>query len=48
MYLRKGGSYEAFQFQVLSVDAAGLVDDVAAFFDPHFFRLAGLPLVLDA
>ena len=39
---------EAFSFQVLRVDAQGLVDDVVGWFDPHFFRLAGLPLVLDA
>lgn len=46
MYLRKGRGHEAFQFLVLSVDSRGLVDDVASFFDPHLFRLAGLPLVL--
>ena len=48
MYLRKGRDFEAFQFQVLHVDADGLVDDVVGFFDAHLFRLAGLPLVLEA
>ena len=48
MYLRKGRQYEAFQFQVLHVGADGLVDDVVGWFEPHLFRLAGLPLVLDA
>ncbi|CAA9369735.1 MAG: RNA polymerase sigma-70 factor [uncultured Nocardioides sp.] len=48
MYLRKGRDWEAFQFQVLRVDAAGKVDDVVGFFDAHLFRLAGLPLVLEA
>ncbi len=46
MYLRKGRDYEAFQFQVLHVGPTGLVDDVVGWFDPRFFRLAGLPLVL--
>lgn len=48
MYLRKGRQYEAFQFQVLRVDARGRVSDVCGWFEPHWFRLAGLPLVLDA
>ena len=48
MYLRKGRDWEAFQFQVLRVDATGKVDDVVGFFDPHLFRLAGLPPVLEA
>ncbi|MDO5698034.1 MAG: RNA polymerase subunit sigma-70 [Dermatophilus congolensis] len=48
MYLRKGDRYEAFQFQVLHVRPDGLVDDVVGWFEPHIFRLAGLPLVLDA
>lgn len=48
MYLRKGRDWEAFQFQVLRVDARGKVDDVVGFFDAHLFRLAGLPLVLEA
>lgn len=47
MYLRKGRQYEAFQFQVLHV-TDGLVDDVVGWFEPHLFRLAGLPLVLDS
>lgn len=45
MYLRKGREWEAFQFLTLHVDEDGLVDDVAGFFGPHLFRLAGLPLV---
>ena len=48
MYLRKGRDWEAFQFQVLRVDADGKVDDVVGFFDAHLFRLAGLPLVIEA
>ncbi|QCX28984.1 RNA polymerase subunit sigma-70 [Nocardioides jishulii] len=48
MYLREGRQYEAFQFQALTVSPDGLVDDVVGWLDPHFFRLAGLPLVLDA
>lgn len=48
MYLRKGRDHEAFQFQTLRVDADGLVDEVVGWFDPRFFRLAGLPLVLPA
>jgi RNA polymerase sigma-70 factor (ECF subfamily) len=48
MYLRKGRDWEAFQFQVLRVDASGRVDDVVGFFDAHLFRLAGLPLVIEA
>lgn len=47
MYLRKGTAYEAFQFQALRVDAEGRVDDVVGWFEARFFRLAGLPLVLD-
>jgi RNA polymerase sigma-70 factor (ECF subfamily) len=46
MYLRKGRDYEAFQFQVLRVDAQGRIDDVVGWFEPHLFRLAGLPTVL--
>lgn len=46
MYLRKGRVYEAFQFDVLHVGPDGLVDDVVGWFEPHLFRLAGLPLVL--
>lgn len=46
MYLRKGDSYEAFQFQVLRA-REGRIDDVVGWFDPHLFRLAGLPTVLD-
>ena len=42
MYLRKGRQWEAFQFQVLHVDADGRVDDVVGWFEPHLFRLAGL------
>lgn len=48
MYLRKGSQFEAFQFQVLHVDADGRVDDVVGWFEPHLFRLAGLPLVVDS
>lgn len=48
MYLRKGRDYEAFQFQVLHVDAEGRIDDVVGWFEPHLFRLAGLPTVLAA
>lgn len=48
MYLRKGRDHEAFQFQVLHIDEHGKVDDVVGFFEPHLFRLAGLPLVLPA
>lgn len=46
MYLLKGSEYEAFQLQALHVDANGLIDDVVGWFDPHLFRLAGLPMVL--
>lgn len=48
MYLLKGRRFEAFQFMVLHADATGRVDDVVGFFDPHLFRLAGLPLGLDS
>ncbi len=48
MYLRKGDQFEAFQFQVLHVRADGLIDDVVGWFEPHLFRLAGLPLVLES
>ncbi len=47
MYLRKGRQWEAFQLQALRVDSGGRVDDVVGWFEPHLFRLAGLPLVLD-
>lgn len=47
MYLRKGDRHEAFQLQVLRIDADGLIDDVVGFFDVELFRLAGLPLVLE-
>lgn len=43
MYLRKGTQWEAFQLQALHVSADGLVDDVVGWFEPHLFRLAGLP-----
>ncbi|AKT52117.1 RNA polymerase subunit sigma-70 [Arsenicicoccus sp. oral taxon 190] len=46
MYLRKGRDHEAFQLQVLHVDDDGLIDQVVGWFEPHWFRLAGLPLVL--
>lgn len=46
VYLRKGRQHEAFQLQVLHVDADGRIDDVVGWFEPHLFRLAGLPLVL--
>lgn len=48
MYLRKGSQWEAFQLQALRVRADGLIDDVVGWFEPHLFRLAGLPLVLDS
>lgn len=48
MYLRKGRQFEAFQIQALHVGPDGLIDDVVGWFEPHLFRLAGLPLVLDA
>lgn len=47
MYLRKGSQWEAFQLQAIHVDADGRIDDVVGWFDPHLFRLAGLPLVLE-
>lgn len=47
MYLRKGRQWEAFQLQALHVGVSGLVDDVVGWFEPHLFRLAGLPVVLD-
>lgn len=47
MYLLRGREYEAFQLQALHIDADGLIDDVVGWFDPHLFRLAGLPMVLD-
>jgi RNA polymerase sigma-70 factor (ECF subfamily) len=46
MYLRKGRDHEAFQFQVLHVGADGRIDDVVGWFEPHLFRLAGLPQVI--
>lgn len=46
MYLRKGEQWEAFQLQALQVDAQGRVADVVGWFEPHLFRLAGLPAVL--
>lgn len=46
MYLKKGRDWEAFQFQVLHVGAEGTVDGVVGWFEPHLFRLAGLPPVL--
>ncbi len=45
MYLRKGDQWEAFQFQTLEV-RDGVVVDVVGWFEPHHFRLAGLPLAL--
>lgn len=45
MYLRKGDQWEAFQFQVLQT-RDGRISDVVGWFEPHHFRLAGLPLVL--
>lgn len=45
MYLRKGTRWEAFQLQALRVSADGLVDDVVGWFEPHLFRMAGLPLL---
>ena len=47
MYLRKGSQYEAFQLQALRVGPSGRIDAVVGWFEPHFFRLAGLPLVLE-
>lgn len=46
MYLRKGDQWEAFQLQALHVDPDGRIDDVVGWFEPHLFRMAGLPLVL--
>ncbi len=48
MYLRKGRQWEAFQIMALRVDTDGRINDVVGWFEPHLFRLAGLPLVLDA
>ncbi|HKJ13014.1 MAG TPA: RNA polymerase subunit sigma-70, partial [Ornithinimicrobium sp.] len=48
MYLRKGRQWEAFQLQALHVGSEGLIDDVIGWFEPHLFRLAGLPRVLDS
>lgn len=45
MYLRKGDEWEAFQFQTLTV-RGGRIAEVVGWFEPHHFRLAGLPLVL--
>lgn len=45
MYLRKGDEWEAFQFQSLTV-RDGKIADVVGWFEPHHFRLAGLPLTL--
>ena len=45
MYLRKGEEFEAFQLQALQV-RDGKVHDVVGWFDPHLFRLAGLPMTL--
>lgn len=47
MYLRKGHQWEAFQLQALRVGADGRVSEVVGWFEPHLFRLAGLPTVLD-
>ncbi len=47
MYLRKGRQWEAFQLQALRVGADGRIDDVVGWFEPHLFRLAGLPILLD-
>ncbi|MGB7449462.1 MAG: RNA polymerase subunit sigma-70 [Ornithinimicrobium sp.] len=47
MYLLKGRQWEAFQLQALQVDDSGRIDDVVGWFEPHLFRLAGLPMVLD-
>lgn len=47
MYLRKGRQWEAFQLQALHVGPSGRVDAVVGWFEPHLFRLAGLPLVLE-
>lgn len=46
MYLRKGSQWEAFQIQALRVGSEGRIDTVVGWFEPHLFRLAGLPLVL--
>lgn len=46
MYLRRGEQWEAFQLQALEVDDAGLVSSVTGWFEPHLFRLAGLPIIL--
>ncbi len=47
MYLRNGHEWEAFQLLALQIGAGGRVDDVVGWFEPHLFRLAGLPMVLD-
>jgi RNA polymerase sigma-70 factor (ECF subfamily) len=46
MYLRKGRHWEAFQLLALRVGTQGRIDDVVGWFEPHLFRLAGLPMVL--
>lgn len=46
LYLRKGSDFEAFQFQVLDCTDDGRVGHVTGWFEPHLFRLAGLPVVL--
>lgn len=46
MYLRKGDQWEAFQLQALHVGTDGRIDDVVGWFEPHLFRMAGLPHVL--
>ena len=46
MYLRKGRHWEAFQLLALRVGTQGRIDDVVGWFEPHLFRLAGLPMAL--
>ncbi len=46
MYLRKGDQWESFQLQALHVGTDGRIDDVVGWFEPHLFRMAGLPRVL--
>lgn len=48
MYLRRDDVYLPFQFQVLDVDGSGRVSSVCGWFDARWFRLAGLPLRLEA
>jgi RNA polymerase sigma-70 factor (ECF subfamily) len=49
LYMRQtDGSFAPFHLQVLTLDAAGKVSHVAAFFDPALFETFGLPATLPA